>query len=51
MEMLDNRHISKAWFTWGDSYEPEIFDPYNEILCLSVALAIDCAVAQSQYNQ
>lgn len=43
--------LSKAWFTWGDSYELEIFDPQNEILCLSVALAVDCAVAQSQNNQ
>lgn len=43
--------LSKAWFTWGDSYELEIFDPKNELLCLSVALAVDCAVAQSQNNQ
>lgn len=39
--------MNKAWFTWGDSYELEIFDPDNEILCLSVALAIDCAMAQA----
>lgn len=43
--------LSKAWFAWGDSYKLEIFDPHNEILCLSVALAVDCAVAQSQNNQ
>lgn len=50
--MYDDRqevmHMSKAWFTWGDSYELEIFDPRNELLCLSVALAVDCAVAQAQ---
>jgi uncharacterized protein YxjI len=40
--------MSKAWFMWGDSYELEIFDPQNEILCLAVALAVDCAVAQQQ---
>jgi len=39
--------ISKKWFTWGDSYELDIFDPQNEILCLCVALAIDCAMAQA----
>jgi len=53
--MYDDRYeimrLSKAWFTWGDSYEIEIFDPQNELLCLSVALAVDCAVAQSQDNQ
>ena len=42
--------LTKAWFTWGDSYELEIFNPQNELLCLSVALAIDCAVAQAQRN-
>ncbi len=50
--MYDNRteimRMSKTWFTWGDSYELDIFNPENEILCLSVALAIDCAMAQSQ---
>lgn len=53
--MHDGRYeimrLSKSWFTWGDSYELEIFDSQNEILCLSVALAVDCAVAQSQNNQ
>lgn len=39
--------MRKAWFTWGDSYELEIFNPDNELLCLCVALAVDCAVAQS----
>ncbi|MDR1630289.1 MAG: LURP-one-related family protein [Oscillospiraceae bacterium] len=42
--------MSKEWFTWGDSYALEIFDPRNELLCLAVALAVDCAVAQSQNN-
>lgn len=49
----DNREIMrmrKAWFTWGDSYELEIFDPESELICLCVALAVDCAVAQSQNN-
>jgi uncharacterized protein YxjI len=42
--------MRKAWFTWGDSYELEIHNPDNELLCLSVALAVDCAVAQVQDN-
>lgn len=42
--------LSKAWFTWGDSYQLEIFDPEKELLCLCVALAVDCAVAQSRNN-
>jgi len=52
--MFDNREeimrMSKAWFTWGDTYELDIYNPANEILCLSVALAIDCAIDQSQNN-
>lgn len=38
--------LTKAWFIWGDSYELEIFNPENELLCLCVALAVDCAMAQ-----
>lgn len=52
--MYDDRHdimsLRKAWFSWGDSYELEIFDSENELLCLCVTLAIDCALAQSQNN-
>ncbi|OJU09479.1 MAG: hypothetical protein BGN88_10170 [Clostridiales bacterium 43-6] len=40
--------MKKAWFTWGDSYELTIYHPQNEILCLSVALAVDCAMAQEE---
>jgi len=41
--------LSKKWFTWGDSYELDIADPRNEVLCLCVALAVDC-VLDSQNN-
>jgi len=37
--------LSKHWFTWGDSYELAVANPMDELLCLSVALAMDCAVA------
>ena len=39
--------ISKEWFTWGDSYALDIADPRNELLCLCVALAIDCMHADA----
>src|SRR5690554_3281545 len=42
--------MSKHWFTWGDSYELDIVDPDNEVLCLSIALAIDCMNADSSNN-
>jgi uncharacterized protein YxjI len=52
--MYDDRQeimrLRKAWFTWGDSYELEIFDPENELYCLCVTLAVDCAISQSQNN-
>lgn len=37
--------ISKAWMTWGDSYQLCIADPANEILALAVVLTIDCVLA------
>ena len=43
--------LSKKWFTWGDSYELDIADPRDELLCLCVALAVDCALeAQNNAN-
>jgi uncharacterized protein YxjI len=35
--------LSKKWFSWGDSYEIDIADAQDELLCLCVALAVDCA--------
>ncbi|MPN28801.1 hypothetical protein SDC9_176246 [bioreactor metagenome] len=37
--------IHKAWMTWGDSYELDIMDVRDEIVALSVVLAIDCVMA------
>jgi len=37
--------LSKKWFTWGDSYELDISNPRDELLCLCVALAVDCVLA------
>ena len=38
-------NLSKKWFTLGDSYELNITDPKNELLCLCVTLVVDCALA------
>ena len=38
--------VHKVWFTWGDSYELDIPDARNEVLALSVVLAIDAVLAQ-----
>ena len=37
--------MSKQWFTWGDSYELDIGDDANSLLCLCVTLAVDCMMA------
>ena len=44
----DVMRMSKHWFTWGDSYELDIPDPKDEILCLCVTLGIDCIQADAQ---
>jgi len=43
----DVMRISKAWLSWGDFYELDIIDDRNELLCLCVALAIDCITADA----
>ena len=42
--------LSKKWFTWGDSYEMNIADSNQELVCLCIALAVDCALAVSRNN-
>lgn len=37
--------IHKVWMSWGDCYELDIARDADEILALSVVLAIDCATA------
>ena len=39
--------ISKAWLSCGDFYELDIRDAQSELLCLCVALAIDCITADT----
>ncbi|MDR1690040.1 MAG: LURP-one-related family protein [Clostridiales bacterium] len=44
----EEMRISKEWFTWGDSYVIDVTNPANELLCLCVALAVDCAIEESR---
>lgn len=37
--------INKEWFTWGDSYALDISEGADEIVALSVVLAIDCVIS------
>lgn len=37
--------VTKAWFSWGDSYELDIYNNKAEILGLAIVLAIDCVLA------
>lgn len=36
--------IHKEWMTWGDCYELDIANEQDEIVALSVVLAIDCVM-------
>lgn len=40
--------INKEWFTWGDSYVLDIANPADELIALSVVLAIDCVIAMQR---
>lgn len=37
--------IAKEWMTWGDSYELDISNEFDEIVALAVVLTIDCVMA------
>ena len=40
--------IHKEWFTFGDCYMMDINDDYDEVLALSVCLAIDACISQAR---
>ena len=42
--------ITKAFFTWGDSYQIDIAGGVDEVLVLATVLAIDCVIADSSDN-
>lgn len=37
--------VRKKWFSWGDSYEIQIFDEALETLMIALVVAIDCVKA------
>jgi uncharacterized protein YxjI len=37
-------NVTKAWFSWGDSFLLDIADDSNELLCLSIVLALDSVI-------
>ena len=39
--------VSKAWMTWGDCYELEVYDIENVPAALAVVLVIDCVDASN----
>lgn len=36
--------IDKEWFTWSDTYTLDINDEQHELMCLAIAIAIDCVL-------
>lgn len=40
--------LSKKWSLWGGTYQLDIMDPCNELLCLCIALAVEHALVE--YN-
>ena len=44
-------HLSKEWFTWGDTYAINIADPRDELIALASILVVDCCMeAQKNAN-
>lgn len=42
-------HLSKEWFTWGDTYAINIADPGDELMALASILVVDCCM-EAQNN-
>lgn len=42
--------ISKAWLSWGDTFELDIADGQDVAIALAVVLAIDCVLDAQQRN-
>lgn len=38
-------HVSKEWFTWGDSYKVHIWNEEMETIIIALVVAIDCVKA------
>lgn len=42
--------LSKHWFTWGDSYELDIRNDEDAVLCLAIVIAVDAEIRKDQSN-
>ena len=42
-------HLSKEWFTWGDTYAINIADARDELMALASILVVDCCM-EAQNN-
>lgn len=42
--------INKHWFTWGDSYELNVQDDEDALLCLAIVIVVDRIMAENQSN-
>jgi len=40
--------LTKKWLSWGDSYELDITDPKNAVLCLCIAMAIELVLQEEE---
>jgi len=41
-------HITKKMLSWGDSYELDITDPKDGVLCLCIAMALECVLQEQE---
>lgn len=41
-------NVDKRWFTWGDTYELQIYDQIDELLCVAVCIIVDCVNASKK---
>lgn len=41
--------VDKEWFTWGDSYVIDIRNSADELMCICIMLAVDCANADAAH--
>jgi len=41
-------HLTQKMFSWGDSYELDITDPKDEVLCLCIAMAVECVLQEEE---
>ena len=40
--------VTKKWFSWGDSYELDIADPKDVVVCLCIVLALELVLQEEE---